>query len=128
MLSAPAAGTQYDSQTMSYKWARIRQAHINLVTDVNVATRDVYLRIRDSSLNVVAIASFQTTQPASSNYTYTFARDLTYKAAGSPRYPNDRLPDLLISPNGTFEFLIGNMQAGDQLGTGYVMIDYLMST
>jgi len=127
-LAAPAAGVQYAQQTTSFQWARIRQARINLVTDATVATRDVYLQIRDSNTIIIAIASFQTTQPASTNYTYTFARDLTYKAAGSPRYPNDRLPDFLIPPNGTFQFLIGNIAAGDQLSTADIMIDYLMTT
>lgn len=122
-FGAPAAGAQYGYRSMANAWEMLRSIYFTFTADANVATRDFYLEVLDASAVLMCQYPFGNTVTAGNSFSHTFALDGTYRAAGSPRYPIDRLPAIWMPPYGQWRIEVGNLQVGDQLSVANAIVD-----
>lgn len=98
------------------RWLRPIYAHVQLVTDANVANRSVYIDLGDGQGNAIGRAIGSQTQAASTTRDWWFSPtlpvSLTDASSGNILNP---LPDIIINPSGKFNYRVANRQVGDVL-------------
>jgi hypothetical protein len=113
---SPAAGANFVQTIEGSFYQRLVSVHVRLVTDGNVAARNVAVEYRDAAGNRFALSSGPVTQSASSTNDWTF--DVFQSQAEWPvatTYIISPLKPLLLLPTMDWRIVVDNIQATDQL-------------
>jgi len=113
--ASPAVATDFVQAVGGGFYVRMLSVFCRLVTDANVASREVVVEYRDQQAQRFALAGAPTTVAAGTTTDYAF--DVFQ---GQADWPCDStilvpLPALVLSPGCDFRVHVVNVQAGDQL-------------
>lgn len=111
----PAVATAFIQAIEGRYYTRLVTVFCRLVTDANVADRQVFIDYRDAADARYAIAGAPVTQAASTTTDYAFQAFV-----GQSDWPVDdtvlvTLPPVILLPTHDFRIGIDNVQAADQL-------------
>lgn len=113
---SPAAGANFTQALDGNYFVRLLSVHVRLVTDANVANRNVAVEYRDSAQNRWALSSGPVTQSAGSTNDWTF--DVFQDQAEWPvasTYILCPLKPFVLLPGFDWRIVVDNLQVGDQL-------------
>lgn len=111
----PAAGAMFSRTIPGQYFERLLTVFFRLVTDANVAERQVAIEYRDSAARRFAFAAPVTTQGESTTTDYAFQAFLgqsDWEADGTVMVT---LPPLILSPGHDWRIFVGAIEATDQL-------------
>lgn len=111
----PAAGASFTRTTDGNFYERYVAIGVRLVTDANVANREVVVQYRDPDGNVYNQAGINTVVAANLTADYFFSAFTPEAVATVNSSALVPLPPLLLLPTHSMRLLVVNVQAGDQL-------------
>jgi hypothetical protein len=127
--ASPAAGANFVASVEGNFYVRLLSVHVRLVTDANVASRNVAIEYRDAGANRFLLSSGPVTQSASSTNDWTF--DVFQDQAEWPvatTYIISPLKPMLLLPTMDWRIVVDNIQAGDALTRIRVMQERFYTT
>ncbi len=125
--SSPAAGANMAISVPAFEIWKIHIVTFRLVTDANVANRRVHLRFIPT-LGAIIEALTEVDQPASLTRNYTFAKYGYLPSTNNNTEIIAPLPhELFVTPEGTINTAILNIQAGDQISNIKIMYERFYS-
>ena len=113
--ASPAVATDFSQAVLGANYARLISVFARLVTDANVANRQVVLEYDDAGGNRYALMGSAVVQAASLTIDYCFS---AYQPAVVQLVDTSQLIPLqqqLLRPSDVWKLHIVNVQAGDQL-------------
>lgn len=113
--TSPAAGADFSYSIPGDYLIRVLGVFCRLVTDANVASREVVVEYQDAESNRYALAGAGATVPASQTADYFFSAFLgtaEFTVDASALVP---LPALILRPSDKLKIHVVNVQAGDQI-------------
>lgn len=111
----PAAGAHFAAEVGQGYWARLLSVHVRLVTDANVANRELVVEYRDVQDQRFALYGAPVTVPASDTVDYVFS---VFQPRAEWEVDSAVIVPLgadLLYPGTDFRLFVVNVQAGDQL-------------
>lgn len=120
--SDPAANAEFSETVPTNARWRLLGVDVALVTDANVANREVVLTIDDGAAIVAEIAA-GTAQAASLTRRYSFARGVQRGGPAASTIINAPIPDAILMGGYRVRSATANIQAGDNYGAPQLWVE-----
>ena len=113
--TSPSAGADFTFAIGGSFFVRLVSVFVRLVTDANVASREVVVSYETGESNRYGLAGINTTVTASNTADYYFSALNPEAVATVDNSALVPLPPILLPPGHQFKLHVVNVQAGDQL-------------